>query len=46
MKFNKKYGICFWITGLAGSGKSSIGKLIQKDIEKNMEKLYLFMVTI
>jgi len=41
MEINKKYGICFWITGLAGSGKSSIGKLIQKDIEKKYGKTLL-----
>jgi len=38
MKINKKYGIVFWITGLSGSGKSSIGNKIVKDINKNYGK--------
>ena len=32
MKFNKKYGILFWITGLSGSGKTIIAKKIKKEI--------------
>lgn len=32
---NKKKGIVFWITGLAGSGKSSIAKKTLPFIEKN-----------
>ena len=31
---NKKKGILFWITGLSGSGKTSIAKLIHKSIER------------
>ena len=27
-------GILFWVTGLSGSGKTSISKKIKKDIEK------------
>ena len=29
---NKRKGILFWITGLSGSGKTSLAKLIKKDI--------------
>jgi len=35
MKINKKKGILFWITGLSGSGKTSIAKQIYKSIKKN-----------
>ena len=31
-KFSKNKGILFWITGLSGSGKSSVGKSIKKNI--------------
>jgi adenylylsulfate kinase-like enzyme len=31
----KNKGILFWVTGLSGSGKTSISKLIKKDIIKN-----------
>ena len=31
---NKKKGILFWITGLSGSGKTTISKKIKKDIIK------------
>ena len=31
---NKNKGILFWITGLAGSGKTTLGKKIKKDISK------------
>ena len=34
MKFNRNKGILFWITGLSGSGKTSIGKLISNRIKK------------
>ena len=34
MKFKKSKGILFWITGLSGSGKTSIGKLIFNRIKK------------
>ena len=34
MKFNKKFGILFWITGLSGSGKTTIAKKIKKKITK------------
>ena len=33
-KIFKKKGILFWITGLSGTGKSSIGKLILSNIKK------------
>ena len=31
---NKKKGILFWITGISGSGKTTFGKAIHKDIIK------------
>ena len=31
-KLDKKKGIVFWITGLSGSGKSTVAKNIQKNI--------------
>ena len=34
----KKLGIVFWITGLSGSGKSTIGNFIKKYIDKNYGK--------
>ena len=34
-KFDKSKGILFWITGFSGSGKTSIGKNIHKDISKS-----------
>ena len=34
MKINRKKGILFWITGLSGSGKSTIANLIKNRIEK------------
>ena len=33
-KFNNKKGILFWVTGLSGSGKTSISKKIKKEICK------------
>ena len=33
-KIDKKKGILFWITGLSGSGKTTIGKSIHNDIKK------------
>lgn len=52
-KINKKEGILFWITGLAGSGKSTISKNIKKYVENefgptiivsgdNLRNLYQF----
>jgi len=34
MKIDRKKGILFWITGLSGSGKSTIANLIKEKIEK------------
>lgn len=33
-KINKNKGILFWITGFSGSGKTTIGNKIKKDISK------------
>jgi adenylylsulfate kinase-like enzyme len=33
-KIKKKKGILFWITGLSGSGKTSLGEEIRKEISK------------
>jgi len=33
-KINNKKGILFWVTGLSGSGKTTIAKKIKKDISK------------
>jgi len=52
-KINKKEGILFWVTGLAGSGKSIISKKIKKYVENefgptlivsgdNLRNLYKF----
>ena len=38
MKLKKKNGIVFWITGLSGSGKSNLGKIIFNEINKNYGK--------
>ena len=34
MKINKRKGILFWVTGLSGSGKTSVAKNIKKKIER------------
>ena len=34
-KLNKNYGTLFWITGLSGSGKTTIAKKIYSRIKKN-----------
>ena len=34
MKFNKKYGLVFWITGISGSVKSTLSKKIYSYIKK------------
>lgn len=34
----KKYGIIFWITGLSGSGKSTIGNHLKPLLEKEFGK--------
>ena len=36
IKKNKSKGILFWITGLSGSGKTSIGKKIKKKNYRNL----------
>ena len=33
-RLNKNKGILFWITGLSGSGKSTVGETIHKKIIK------------
>lgn len=35
MKINKNYGILFWVTGLAGSGKTRYAKILRRSIAKN-----------
>jgi adenylylsulfate kinase len=35
MKFNKKYGLVFWVTGISGSGKTTLSKSIYPFIKKN-----------
>ena len=41
MKINKKKGILFWLTGLSGSGKTSLGKKIFVEINKKYGKTIL-----
>ncbi len=41
-KLNKKAGIVFWITGLPGSGKTTIAKKLKKPIENKYGKTILF----
>ena len=41
MKINNNYGILFFITGLSGSGKTSISNNIKKRIEKKYGKTLL-----
>ena len=41
-KLNKKKGIVFWITGLPGSGKTTIAKKLKKSIEKKFGKTIIF----
>jgi len=38
MKIYKKQGIVFWITGLSGSGKTTIGNHLKKKINENYGK--------
>ena len=42
VKLNKDKGIVFWITGLSGSGKTTIGKKIKTKIIKNYGSTILF----
>ena len=35
MQLYKKYGIVFWITGISGSGKSSLSRMIYPFVKKN-----------
>ena len=37
---SKKKGTLFWITGLSGSGKSEIGKLILPKLKKKLDKQF------
>jgi len=41
-KINKNKGILFWVTGLSGSGKTTISKKIKKDIVKFYGPTILF----
>lgn len=38
MKIKKEHGIVFWITGLSGSGKSTIGEKLKTLLEKKFGK--------
>jgi len=42
IKLKKNYGILFWITGLSGSGKTSIAKKIVNKIRKKYGKTLVF----
>ena len=42
MRLNKKKGILFLVTGLSGSGKTTIAKAIRKNIENKYGKTLLF----
>ena len=37
-KIIKNKGFLFWITGLSGSGKSSLGKIFKKEVERDIGK--------
>ena len=37
-KVKRKKGFLFWITGFSGSGKSSIGKIFKREVEKDIGK--------
>ena len=41
MKINKKKGILFWITGISGSGKTTISKKIFNQIKNKYGKTIL-----
>ena len=41
-KLNNQKGIVFWITGLSGSGKTTIAKKLKEPIEKKYGKTILF----
>lgn len=41
-KFNKKHGIVFWVTGLAGSGKTGTAKILKNKISKDFGPTLLF----
>ena len=41
MKIYKNKGILFWITGLSGSGKTSIAKKLKNKIESKYGKTFL-----
>lgn len=42
MKFTNNKGILFWVTGLSGSGKSTISKKIKIEIAKMYGPTILF----
>ena len=41
MKINNKKGICYWITGLSGAGKSTIAQELLKLMKKNHKNVVL-----
>ena len=41
-KINKKKGIVLWVTGISGSGKTTISKLIYKKFQKKYGPTVIF----
>lgn len=41
-KFDKNSGIAFWVTGLAGSGKTRIAKILATKLSKDLGLTLIF----
>jgi cytidine diphosphoramidate kinase len=41
-KFNKNFGIVFWVTGLAGSGKTKTAKILVKKLSRDLGPTLIF----